>query len=332
MDNILGCVFGGAYSDALGKATEFMSKEKAKNVYGNRVTFESIVQDFHRDAWDKYDWTDDTDQTVLVMRTVASTTHDSSHLDFAKRLNHWVFNGFPELGDKSGCGIGAPVGWVINFKEFRSDPYFASHEVWKSSDGYMYEDGAIMRTAPIGCFKIDKMMAVLYTISICKVTHFDPRCVGACVFIVSCVYEFVNNNRKDVDNIIAESQDLAISEMTKLDYVSDVSYTISDYVRKIKNYINKGMSNSLDNIDFDKGSSRSNTKNPLICAVYAMKNMSRKSFDEIIQYIIMQGGDADTNACVAGSVMGAYLGYSQLPRDVNSLKHHDWLMKECKVF
>lgn len=335
MEKLFGCIFGGAYADALGKATEFMSKAECVKNYGSRISFEEIVQDFHRDAWDKYDWTDDTDQAVLVMRTISKaikSNSTNSHIDFANRLNHWVFNGFSELGDTSGCGIGAPVGWVINFKTFRENPYLASYEVWKSSDGYLYEDGAIMRTAPIGCFNIKKELAIFYSISICKTTHFDPRCVGACVFITSCVYEFINNKDVSIDNVIDESQALAISEMNKLNYISGVDYTIEKYIEKFKKYINKGKQSSLDNIDFNKGSSRSNTKNPLICAVFAMKNMKTKSFDEILQYIIFQGGDADTNGCVAGSVMGAYLGYNRLPKDVSSLKHHSWLMNECKVF
>jgi ADP-ribosylglycohydrolase len=36
-------------------------------------------------------------------------------------------------------------------------------------------------------------------------------------------------------------------------------------------------------------------------------------FEELIVNLIMEGGDADTNAAVAGALLGAYLGYANLP-------------------
>jgi hypothetical protein len=43
----------------------------------------------------------------------------------------------------------------------------------------------------------------------------------------------------------------------------------------------------------------------------------------------MAGGDSDTNGAVAGSLLGALFGYSNLPPGwVQDLKHRDWLLSK----
>ena len=51
-------------------------------------------------------------------------------------------------------------------------------------------------------------------------------------------------------------------------------------------------------------------------------------FRTLISDLVMRGGDADTNAAVAGAVLGCKLGYTRLPSDwLNGLlpKQKSWL-------
>lgn len=51
-------------------------------------------------------------------------------------------------------------------------------------------------------------------------------------------------------------------------------------------------------------------------------------FQKLITGLIMEGGDADTNACIAGALLGAFLGRDDLPSDWrDNLKHGVWLKK-----
>jgi ADP-ribosylglycohydrolase len=62
-------------------------------------------------------------------------------------------------------------------------------------------------------------------------------------------------------------------------------------------------------------------------------SFSRNIFENIITEIVMEGGDADTNASIAGALLGAWLGYTALPahwRD--GIEHHDWLLRKCQAF
>ncbi|KAK2765661.1 hypothetical protein FQN54_008517 [Arachnomyces sp. PD_36] len=54
-------------------------------------------------------------------------------------------------------------------------------------------------------------------------------------------------------------------------------------------------------------------------------------FETIITDLIMEGGDADTNACVAGAIIGSWVGYEALPphwRD--GMAHREWLLGKCE--
>jgi ADP-ribosylglycohydrolase len=49
-------------------------------------------------------------------------------------------------------------------------------------------------------------------------------------------------------------------------------------------------------------------------------------FEQIITELTMSGGDADTNCCVAGAFVGAWVGYDGLPLHYREgLSHRDWL-------
>lgn len=62
------------------------------------------------------------------------------------------------------------------------------------------------------------------------------------------------------------------------------------------------------------------------------ESLGRNIFENLITEIIMEGGDADTNACIAGALLGAWLGYTALPahwRD--GIGHHDWILSKCEA-
>jgi hypothetical protein len=55
-------------------------------------------------------------------------------------------------------------------------------------------------------------------------------------------------------------------------------------------------------------------------------------FEDLITDLIMRGGDADTNACFAGALLGGFLGYSVLPAHwKHGLKHEEWLLGKAEA-
>lgn len=72
IDKVRGLVFGAALADAVGLATEFLTKQETEFYYGGpsnsseRFLPESFIRDRHRRAFVPFDWTDDTDQLVRI--------------------------------------------------------------------------------------------------------------------------------------------------------------------------------------------------------------------------------------------------------------------------
>lgn len=56
------------------------------------------------------------------------------------------------------------------------------------------------------------------------------------------------------------------------------------------------------------------------------------AFEEIITELTMFGGDADTNCCVAGALVGAWVGFDGLPEHwFGGLAHREWLVAKSEM-
>ena len=49
--------------------------------------------------WEHGDWTDDTDQMVLILQMIVEGQGRVDRCAFAEKMHHWMKNGFKELGD-----------------------------------------------------------------------------------------------------------------------------------------------------------------------------------------------------------------------------------------
>jgi hypothetical protein len=85
--------------------------------------------DMHRSKWSRNDFTDDTDQLLLILQSLERTRDGKLHpANFAKKLKEWSIIGFPELGTPP-RGIGFTVGSTLTHPEFRFNPHKAAFDV-----------------------------------------------------------------------------------------------------------------------------------------------------------------------------------------------------------
>eukprot|EP00913_Durusdinium_trenchii_P020386 g19150.t1 len=144
-DRVRGTVFGAALGDAAGLATEFLSHAEAVDFYGPKADFQpgrEVFPDEHRMMWCAGDWTDDTDQQVLLMQSLLNTKGHADPCDFAARLASWRTSGFPELGDQSAAGLGQTTKLVLNDPDFTSAP----HKAAAAHSSKTPSNGGVMRT------------------------------------------------------------------------------------------------------------------------------------------------------------------------------------------
>jgi ADP-ribosylglycohydrolase len=312
LDKIKGVFYGQAIGDALGLGTEFLSKSEISKYYPNKLTdFSQIVQDKHRSRWEIGDWTDDTDQFLCICDSIIKS-NKVDELQFTEELYQW-FKGVP-------MGIGHTVYKVVSLPQFTSQPHKAAELIWKLSKQNNASNGAIMRTSILGTYEFwDYKKVESNTEKIAKVTHWDSRCVGSCVVIAMLI-----------SSILFESKLLNLEQLCLI---------ADKYDDRIKPYIELSFSSQIEQLNLDDLSSLGYTLKAMSAGLWTYFNS--KNFEEGILKVINEGGDADTNACVAGSILGAKYGYKSIPekyinglinRDILENKYNEYIEQLCKSY
>jgi ADP-ribosylglycohydrolase len=297
LDIIKGVFYGQAIGDALGLGTEFMTKNEISTYYPNRLTdYSQIIQDKHRCRWEIGDWTDDTDQFLCICNSIIAS-NKIDELAFADELYNW-FKGSP-------IGIGKTVYKVLSVPQFTLYPHKASEILWKLSKQRNASNGAIMRTSILGTYEFwDFNKVAENTEKIAKVTHWDNRCVGSCVIVTMLI-----------------SNILFASKFISLEQLCDIA---EKYDSIIKPFIENAYSLPLEDLKLDESETIGYTLKAMSAGLWAYFNA--ENFEDGLLKIVNEGGDADTNACVAGSILGAKFGYKSIPKKyIDGLKNRDIL-------
>jgi ADP-ribosylglycohydrolase len=285
-DKIKGLIFGQAIGDALGLATEFMTLNEIQINYPNGIQkYSDILQDKHRSRWKVGDWTDDTDQMICIIDSIVQTNFlDKSNV--ARHFFEWFQNG--------GMGIGRSTFKVLNFPQYTLNPEKAAEHVWKMGKMKNASNGAIMRTSILGTWDFLELDKVIEnTVNICKLTHPDPRCIGSCVVITSLIRSILLN------------EEIIFEKLIK---------TAKDYDSRIIEYIELGKNGTIEQLDLSNEMEIGYTLKTMASGLWAFSNTT--NFKDTIMQIILQGGDADTNASVAGAILGVKFGFSNLPNEL----------------
>ena len=174
-DRMLGCLFGQAVGDALGLGSEFLSKEEVNRYYPDGLKrYDQIIQDAHRRRWPKGAWTDDTDMMLCILNGFENGRFNISHV--AANFKEW-FNGEP-------MGIGSLTYKVLCMADYVEQPEMCAKLWWEASRRQSAANGALMRTSLVG---LAPNNVTSQAEAVCKLTHYDPRCVGSCVIAVSII-------------------------------------------------------------------------------------------------------------------------------------------------
>lgn len=305
-DKINGLIWGAALGDAVGLSTEFMERCEATRIYPNpaQLSPASRHEDKHRKRWIQGDWTDDTDQMIILLDAIISGHGILSPLDFARALKRWRNSGFPELGDTSGLGVGQTVNSVLEHPVFEMAPHIAADVIWRQTGRTLAANGAIMRCAAagIGCFWDERVVEYNAATS-ASVTHTDPRCVSSCVCIALLLSQVLSGHGTST---LDQRIELALS--TGLRAVKHLKGQDAD---ELLRYVSVA-ADGLQSLELASGGIGYTFK-ALGAGLWAFVHAD--DFKEAVQAITMEAGDADSNATVAGALMGARLGFSNLPKD-----------------
>ena len=304
LDIIKGVFYGQAIGDALGLGTEFLDKNKIAEYYPNGLSeYAQIVQDKHRSRWKIGDWTDDTDQFLCICDSIIKS-NEVNEIAFAEELYKW-FKDIP-------MGIGRTVYKVVSLPQFTLYPYKSAELIWKLSKRNNASNGAIMRTSILGTYEFwDYNKVIKNTEKISKVTHWDSRCVGSCVVVTLLI-----------SNILSESKLLTFDELCQI---------ADRYDNRIRPFIKKSYTLPIEDLSLDETTSIGYTLKAMSAGLWTY--FKAENFKDGLLKVINEGGDADTNACVAGSILGAKFGYKSIPKKyIDGLIYRDILEEKLNKY
>ena len=291
-DKFKGVLFGQAIGDALGLGTEGMTTEDMAWKYPNGIQhYGEIFQDRHRKRWEIGDWTDDTDMMLCIAEAVIEDKGVSLQ-NIATHFKEWA------LGDP--MGIGENTYKVLSIGDYVEQPIEVSKRIWEMSRCDSAANGGVMRTSVVGLFP--KYIASCAE-NICKLTHYDPRCVGSCVIVSELIHALVYGEQiPTYGSMIARS------------YMYDER--IAEYIERAWN--EDDIANLMDD-DF-----MGYTLVTLSVGLWAYWHST--SFVDGLLKVVNAGGDADTNAAVACAILGAKYGFVSIPSEyVEGLIYRDKL-------
>lgn len=282
LDKIKGTIYGQAIGDALGLGTEFMDDYDMAWKYPNGLTYYSeIFQDRHRRRWEIGDWTDDTDMMLCIANAIIKDK-GVNLTTIAQNFKDWA-NGVP-------MGIGANTYKVLMFGDYVEHPLAVSRKVWELSRFRSAANGGLMRTSIVGLLPCDIEQSAA---DICRLTHYDPRCVGSCVIVSELIHAHVY-----AKPIPSYEQIIAISKK---------------YDERIVEFITLSQNEDIKALDLQEEGSIGYTLRTLSAGLWAYWHA--KTFQDGLLAVVRAGGDADTNAAVACSILGAKFGYNAIPTE-----------------
>ncbi|XP_053378387.1 ADP-ribosylarginine hydrolase Tri1-like [Mercenaria mercenaria] len=322
-DRIYATIYGQCVGDAIGLLTEGLRKDEIKKHYKEvydklEMVHKKCFPDAHRRKWQQGDWTDETDQMVLILQSIVQKKSVVDPVDYAKRLMCWSEQGLPELGDEGSPGVCSHVKNVVSHPQFSEEPLRASEIVWRDSGRFVASNSAVARTAILGVHQHDTLGQVIKnTLDICRVTHYDPRCEASCVAVTTTIALMLQKNERHIKR----------SGKYDIESVIDEAYMFSSRLLKndkdmkeLKAYL---YCTSLKDLHLDEAGRSNYTYKALGAGFWALK---QKDFRQAIQDIVHEGGDADANAAVAGALLGCKLGLDAIPKSwMEPLKHRVWL-------
>lgn len=215
--------------------------------------------------------------------------------DMAQNFKQWFL--------QHPMGIGRHTYKVLCLGDYVEKPQQAAELVWNMSGKKSASNGAVMRTSVVGLLKED---VEKHAADICRLTHADPQCVGSSVIISALIHSLVYEERL-----------LPLEKLIRIG---------RRYDERIEPYLKLAQADTLKGLDLDDEASMGYTLKAMAAGLWCVYHA--RSFKEGLLAIVNEGGDADTNGAVAGSLLGAKYGYDAIPpRYIEGLTRKDMLWR-----
>lgn len=283
-DKISGALYGLAIGDALGVGAEFMTREEVAYRYPDGLRdYTDIYQDAHRSQWKRGEWTNDTEFTLRMIQAILDGDGYDIH-NIARSFKRWIKEN--------------PVDMVSNFRMIMNHPSYeetpeeVSRQVWLDM-GCDASNEANPRSPFVGWSKDHHRERGA---QICAITNADPRCVASNVVLAEVGHEIFWHDRvPDAETLVG------------------IAREIDD---RVVPYIRMAQNDTLEELDLDDYDTYWYTRKTMASALWCVwKGLEPMSaFDALFA----EGGDVDTNAATALSLLGMKSGPEGFPESLRN--------------
>ncbi len=283
-DRYRGVMLGLAVGNALGLSVEGASASAIRRRHPQGIT---EVDPAERSR----PWDDDLAQAVILGEILCEREDFDSHA-FGRGLVMWA--------RENGRGMGALTHRVIHLLERGEPPHEAARRAWEESGWSTAGNGAVMRCAPVALrWRASGPRLVRAARDSALVTHHDARCEWSTVVVVVLIAGCLAGAPPSHDDLASAIEGLG-GDTSSDEALTEVCEAIRWSDRRELRAL------ELDDA-MDMGYTLKAMQVALWCAV------QEGSFETIVSSVVSAGGDTDTNAAVAGAVMGALRGLEAIP-------------------
>jgi ADP-ribosylglycohydrolase len=179
-------------------------------------------------------------------------------------------------------------------------------------------NGAAMRIAPLAfCLDPEQTASRQLIRDVCRITHHSDEAYVGALAVVLVIREFVSGARQWNNALLGQIADALpdTSVRDRLHAYADLpqTVTLAEAAERfgVSGYV-------VESVPF---------------AIAAAQRVGELGFAPMLEHIIRAGGDADTNASLAGQMAGAALGLSGLPANlVDRLPQPDFILTTARRF
>jgi len=311
-DKILGCLMGAAIGDALGAPTEGLSKKEIENRYGGRITG---YVDGSDNAYSYGNFigeiTDDSSQMYEMAKAVAECNGDLTVEAAAEALVRWS-ESYPKYYPRN---AGATTSKVIEELKKGEDPIKLG--MIGRTVGRGTTNGAAMRVAAAGLTKVgDLDKAVFNAVTMCRPSHGTQHAFAGAAGIAAGIAEALKEDASTVSIVkaclygIRKGEEIGLSTARKAEgirVINMVGYALKEAM------LATDMIDAEDRLDETVGADGS--IQAAVALVIGLFLASDGNVKDTLLACVNIGGDSDTTADIAGMLVGAYRGYSGLPKE-----------------
>lgn len=294
-DKIRGALVGFAFGNAMGLGTEFMTRHEVNSYYPDKLRhFSQIIRDAHRSLWKRGDYTNDTHALTVLLEDILERGEYNIHSQ-ARALKGFAEAAEFDLSPKIKSCCAAPG--------FAEHPISTAHRVWQEHGFKEASNESIQRAVLAGIIGDEDQVNEI-TRQLILFTHDDTRCVSSASIVAHMVH-----------SLLYKEREASYEELAEISQAIDSRTTV---------YLKKAFDGEIEELEIDDEETQAWVRKSMSSSIWALLHTDNAA--DAIYMTVDLGGDADTNASLAGAMAGIKYGFDALPDEKVKMNGYDYIL------